>query len=250
MIGKAIILGIIQGLTEFLPISSSGHLAVVEALFGIQEPVTLAVFLHFGTLFSTVVFFRKPLASLIHGVFTGKKESIEYLFYIIIGSVPIAVFALIFKTSIEATFTDPLLIALFLGFTGVVVILTQIAKHGAKKISFFSALLIGCAQMLAVFPGISRSGMTISTGLYKHIDAREAFTFSFILSLPAILGANILEALHVSHVENVPGIVAGMVVSFLIGLLALHILKKVVHRWFHLFGAYCLLAGVVLLLLR
>jgi undecaprenyl-diphosphatase len=249
MVGKAIILGIVQGLTEFLPISSSGHLAILEKYFRITEPLTLAVFLHFGTFLSTVVFFFKPLAALIRGVFTGNKDSIEYLVYIFIGSIPIAVFALIFKPFIEQTFTDPLLIALFLGFTGVVVILTRIARHGAKRIFLFSALMIGLAQMLAVFPGISRSGMTISMGLFKHIDPKEAFIFSFLLSLPAVLGANVIEVATLPHIDNIPSIIIGMIVSFFVGLLALKVLRNMVHRWFHIFGVYCLAISIILLVI-
>lgn len=250
MFGEAIILGIIQGFTEFLPISSSGHLALLEKLFGIDEPVVLAVFLHFGTFLSTVVFFFKPIVRLLKGVCTGEKDSIEYAAYIVIGSVPIAVFALIFKKLVEGTFNDSLLIALFLGATGVIVLLTRLVKHGAKKVSLFSALFIGLAQMLAVFPGISRSGMTISTGLFKHIDPKEAFMFSFLLSLPAILGANILEAVSLPRIEHTSSIIIGTVISFLSGLFALRILKGLVHRWFHICGIYCLLLSVFLLLVR
>jgi len=250
MIGKAILLGIVQGFTEFLPISSSGHLAVLEKLFGISEPIALAVFLHFGTFLSTVVFFFKPIIKLFKGIFTGDRRSIEYLIYIVIGSIPIVIFAWILKEVIEKTFTDILLIALFLGFTGVIVILTRLVKHGAKRISLFPAFLIGFAQMLAVFPGISRSGMTISTGLFKHIDPKEAFTFSFLLSLPAILGANVLEATTLSHIENIPSIIVGMLVSFMFGLLALKILKNIIHKWFHFCGIYCLAVSIAILLLR
>jgi undecaprenyl-diphosphatase len=250
MIGKAIILGIVQGLTEFLPVSSSGHLAVLERYFGINEPVMLAVFLHFGTFLSTIVFFFKPIARLCKGIFTGDRRSIEYIVYIVIGSIPIVIFALLFKRFIENTFSDPLLIALFLGFTGVVVILTRLVKHGAKRISPIPALLIGLAQMLAVFPGISRSGMTISAGLFKHIDPKEAFIFSFLLSLPAILGANILQAIALPRIEHIPSIIVGMIVSFAFGLLALKILKNIVHRWFHLFGVYCLIISAILLIVQ
>ena len=250
MIVKAIILGIVQGLTEFLPISSSGHLAVLEKYFGISEPVVLAVFLHFGTFISTLVFFSRPIARLAKGVFTGDKRSIEYLVYIGLGSIPIVVFALCFKQFIESTFKDPLLIALFLGFTGVVVILTRFAKHGARKISLFSALLIGLAQMLAVFPGVSRSGMTISAGLFKHIDPKEAFTFSFLLSLPAIFGANVLQAITIPRIEHIPSIIVGTIVSFVFGLIALKILKNIIHRWFHLCGVYCLIISVILLIIQ
>jgi undecaprenyl-diphosphatase len=250
MIVKAIILGIVQGLTEFLPISSSGHLAVLENYFGINEPVVLAVFLHFGTLLSTIVFFARPIARLGKGIVVGDKRSMEYLVYLGLGSIPIVVFALFFKRFIENTFEDPLLVALFLGFTGVVVILTRFARHGARKISLFPALIIGLAQMLAVFPGVSRSGMTISAGLFKHIDPKEAFTFSFLLSLPAILGANILQAITLPRIEHIPSIIIGTIVSFVFGLVALRILKNIVHKWFHLCGVYCLIISVILLIIQ
>lgn len=250
MIIKTIILGIIQGLTEFLPVSSSGHLAILEKYFGIADPVVLAIFLHFGTFLATVVFFARPIAELFKGVFKGKRESIHYALKIIIGSVPIVIFALLLRTQIEETFTDITIISIFLGVTGLVLIMTMICKKHNKRISTFSALVIGLAQMFALFPGISRSGMTISAGLFSKVSPEESFKFSFLLSLPAILGANLLELRKISVIDDPISVLIGMFFSFVFGLIALMILRRLVHKYFHLFGIYCLVISILILLFK
>jgi undecaprenyl-diphosphatase len=247
---KVIILGILQGLTEFLPISSSGHLAILEHYFNISEPVTLAVFLHFGTLLATIVYFFKPLRHILRGVFTGDRPSRSYAGNICIGTIPVVAFVFFFKTSIERSFTDLILVALLLGITGAILILTGAVPRGDKKITWLSAVLIGVSQMFAVFPGISRSGMTIATGLFLKIQPQRAFTFSFLLSLPAIAGAFVLEAVSMPAPENIPGLIIGMIFSFLSGLAALRILRLVVERYFHLFGIYCLVISLLVLLVQ
>ncbi len=249
MILKAIILGIVQGLTEFLPISSSGHLAVLEKYFGMSEPVVFATFLHFGTFCATVVFFFKPLVNGIKGVFNGNKQSIRYAAYVIVGTIPIVLFVLFLRTHIEESFKDVRLIALFLGITGAIVLTTSIIKKGNGTIAFLSALVIGIAQMFATFPGISRSGLTISAGIFAKVEPRKAFTFSFLLSLPAILGANIHQLSFLPRIYDLPVIIIGTVCSFVSGLVALIILKKLVQQWFYLFGIYCLIVSVGILLL-
>jgi len=248
MIFEVIILGILQGLTEFLPISSSGHLAILEYYFNISEPVTLAVFLHFGTLLATIVYFFRPLRDLFRGVFVGDRPSRWYVGNICIGTIPVVVFAFFFKTTIKQSFTDLTLVALLLGITGAILILTGAVRKGDKKVTWLSAVLIGVSQMFAVFPGISRSGMTIATGLFLKVQPRRAFTFSFLLSLPAIAGAFILEAVSMPVPENIPGLIIGMIFSFLSGLLALRILRLVVERYFHLFGIYCLVISLLVFL--
>jgi undecaprenyl-diphosphatase len=248
MMDKAIILGLVQGLTEFLPISSSGHLAILEKHFGISEPVVLATFLHFGTFLATVVFFFKPINNLIKGLVRQQKESTRYVINIIIGSVPIAVFGFIFRAQIEESFKDIKIVALLLGVTGVILLLTHIMKRGENKVNLISAIIIGFGQMFATFPGISRSGITISSGLFRKVEPLKAFTFSFLLSLPAVLGANLLELTRISKIEDPAGVIVGMLCSFVSGLVALKILKNVVHRGFHLFGIYCLALSIIILL--
>ncbi len=250
MIIKSIILGIVQGLTEFLPISSSGHLAVLQKYFGITEPVTLATFLHFGTFVAIIVFFFKPIVILVKGLAKKEKESIHYVVNIIVGTFPIVLFALIFKTQIEQAFGNIKIVALLLGITGVVLLLTMICKKSNNKITLVSALVIGISQMFATFPGISRSGITISTGLFLKVSPEKSFKFSFLLSLPAILGANLLELKSISKLDDIPSIIAGMIFSFAFGLVALKILKHTVQKRFHLFGIYCLIVSITLLLIK
>jgi undecaprenyl-diphosphatase len=248
VIVKAIILGILQGLTEFLPISSSGHLAILEKYFGITEPVTLAVFLHVGTFLATLVYFFRPLRDLFRGVVSNERQSIRYVIHICIGTIPVVIFAFLFKTYIEQSFTNLTLIALFLGITGAVLILTGAVLKGDKEVTLLSAVLIGVTQMFAVFPGISRSGVTIAGGLFRKVKPEGAFTFSFLLSLPAIAGAFVLEALSMPSLENIPGLLVGMTFSFLSGIIALKILRMVVEKYFHLFGIYCLVLSLIIYL--
>jgi undecaprenyl-diphosphatase len=250
MILKAIILGIVQGFTEFLPISSSGHCALLEQYFGITEPVVLTTFLHFGTFLATLVYFLKPISRIANGLVHGDRASWAYALYIFIGTIPIVVFAVLFRTYIEAAFTKPLIIALFLGITGVVVLLTYTVRKGDNKVTFFSALIIGIGQMFATFPGISRSGMTISAGIFAKVKTDNAFTFSFLLSLPAVFGANLLELFSLPAIKDLGSIVIGVTCSFLCGLVALTILRKMIATRFHLFGIYCLVISVILLLVQ
>ncbi|MEO0206853.1 MAG: undecaprenyl-diphosphate phosphatase [candidate division WOR-3 bacterium] len=245
---KIIILSIIQGLTEFLPISSSGHLALLENFMGIEEPVSITAFLHFGTFLATIIFFRKQIFEILAGLFKKEPRALNYILYIVIGNIPIVLFALLFRNSIESTFTDIKLVILFLGLTGVFVLLTSIIRNGEKQISFISAIIVGIGQMFAVFPGLSRSGLTISTGLYANVKPDEAFRFSFLLSLPAVFGANLLEFKEIASFPNPAELIVGMLISFVSGYIALRILRALVQKWLYLFGFYCLLISIIFLL--
>ena len=244
---KTVILGVVQGLTEFLPVSSSGHLAILEKLFGVSEPVTLAVFLHFGTLMAVLIFFRMPLLELAKGAFKGERESFSYLMKLTIGSIPIAVFAIFFEPWVASAFSNMNLVAILLGITGTVVLLTGVTRKKQQRIGLLSAAFIGIGQMFAVLPGISRSGMTISAGIFFGVEPERAFRFSFLLSIPAVLGANIFELKNVSQLDNIPELLVGMAFSFISGLAALKILRGMVYRRFYLFGPYCLILSVIAL---
>lgn len=244
-----IILGIVQGLTEFLPISSSGHLAILEGFFGVTEPVALTAFLHLGTFIATVVFFFKPIIRLIRGLIKRRLESITYTINIVIGSIPVVIFALIFRSWIEKSFVDFNLIVVLLGVTGVILLLTGIIKKREGKVNYLQALAIGVGQMFATLPGLSRSGLTISAGLFSGVSPEESFTFSFLLSLPAILGANLVELTNISKINNLPAMISGLVCSFIFGLIALRILRNTVRKRFHFFGIYCLVISLIMLLL-
>jgi undecaprenyl-diphosphatase len=246
---KTIILGIVQGLTEFLPVSSSGHLAILEHSFGISEPVSLAVFLHFGTLIAILMFFFKPISSLIKGLAGGNRESISYCMKIVLGTIPILAAGLLLEYWVARAFTNMMIVSILLGVTGTVVLMTGIIRQRQQKITLLTAFFIGIGQMFAILPGISRSGMTISAGLFSGIEPKRAFEFSFLLSIPAVLGANLYELRNVSSIGNIPELLVGMVFSFLTGLLALKILRSLVHRYFYLFGPYCLIISIITLII-
>lgn len=246
---KVLILSVVQGFTEFLPISSSGHLALLENIFKIEEPVAITAFLHFGTFLATIIFFRKEIAMIIKGLFKKESSAASYVVNIIIGNIPIVIFALLFRNTIEATFSDVKIVMIFWGMTGVILLLTTLAQKGNKDISLFRAFIIGIGQMFTVFPGLSRSGLTISSGIFCSVSPEESFRFSFLLSLPAILGANLLKLKQITHLDNPLEIIIGMVISFASGFIALKILRALVQKWFYLFGFYCLVISVGYLLL-
>lgn len=247
---EAIILGVVQGLTEFLPVSSSGHLALIENLFGIAEPMTLAVFLHFGTLIAVIVYFFEPIKELARGIFAADRAALAYCGKIALGTVPILIAGLFLRSLVDTAFGNMRLVAILLGVTGAVVLLTGLAVRKERHVTWRSSVTIGIAQAFALLPGISRSGMTISAGLYSGVDPERAFRFSFLLSIPAVLGANLLELRHVAVVANLPALITGMVFSFASGLVALAVLRRTVYRRFYLFGIYCLVLSAVLLILR
>lgn len=247
---KLIILGIMQGLTEFLPISSSGHLALLENLFRIEEPVALTAFLHFGTFLATLIFFRKEIIEIIKGLIKWETPAKTYVVNIIIGNIPIVIFAVFLRNVIESTFSDVNIIMIFLGITGAILLLTSIVQKGTKDVSLFRAFFIGIGQMFAVFPGLSRSGLTISSGIFCGVKPEESFKFSFLLSIPAVLGANILELKQITQFGNPVEFITGTIISFISGYIALKILRALVQKWFYLFGFYCLVISVVYLLLK
>ncbi|UCF70884.1 MAG: undecaprenyl-diphosphate phosphatase [candidate division WOR-3 bacterium] len=245
---EAITLGLVQGLTEFLPISSSGHLAIVENLLGITEPVTLAVFLHFGTFVSIVVFFFRPIMDLVRGSIKGERESLAYLGKIGVATVPVAVGGALLRPWVARAFGNIFLVAVLLGVTGAVVLLTGVVRKRQGRIGFWSSVLIGIGQMVSILPGVSRSGMTISTGVYSGIRPERAFRFSFLLSLPAILGANLFELRNLTRLTDIPALIAGAACSFASGLVALAVLRRLVAQRFHYFGVYCIIISITLLL--
>lgn len=245
---ETVVLAAIQGLTEFLPVSSSGHLALVSLFLGVQEQVAIAVILHFGTMLATIVYFRRVLADLIRGVARGDRGAIRLVLLLVVASIPAGVFGILFQNLIEDSFSDPWLVGLLLGVTGLVLLLTLLARSKEKELGYVPALVIGVGQMLAVFPGLSRSGMTIAAGRYCGVAPVKAFEFSMLLSLPAILGANVLELRTVTAAIPAAEAVVGLAVSFSIGLGALWLLRRLVERHFHLFGIYCLLVSLFMVL--
>ena len=247
---KIALLGIVQGITEFLPISSSGHLVIGERLLGISSPgLSLEIILHLGTLLAVLVFFHKQIWKLIDSIINFKdiEKHQDRLFslYIIVAMIPTGIIGLLIKKIIESNKNDLHLIGTGLIFTALVLFtsnLIQKKQKTVKPLTLFRSILIGIGQGIAVIPGISRSGSTIATALATGISRKEAAEFSFILSIPAILAATVVEL--DTSVMFTPNYLIGLLFSFLAGLFTIKFLIKVISQGkFHLFGYYCLIVG-------
>lgn len=236
---EAAVLGLVQGLTEFLPISSSGHLVLAQHLLGLKEPqLFFDVMVHLGTLIAVLAAFRQDIADLLRGRDPGT------LLAIAIGSVPTAIIGLALKRAVEMAMTSVYLVAGMLAVTGLVLIASSRLSRGSEgRVDPLKALGIGVAQGLAVMPGISRSGLTISAGMLIGIRPDEAARFSFLLAIPAILGASALEAKDATA-SGLPlsSLLVGTSAALASGYAAIKLLISSLRRGrFQLFGYYCLL---------
>lgn len=241
---EAIISGVVQGITEFLPISSSGHLVILHKLIGLKEPqISFDIFLHIGTLAAIFVVFRRDIID----VFTVKKKIGLFL---IIGSAATLLFVLIFGKQVEAAFSNSRLVGAMLMVTGVWLIIGSFIRFGTTGLTGLKSFLIGLAQGIATIPGISRSGATISTALFLGIDPQSAARFSFLLAIPAIIGAFLLKIKEGGFSGFNINYIFGFITSCIVGVLSLKLLLKVMHSdRLHFFGFYCVLAGIVVLVL-
>jgi undecaprenyl-diphosphatase len=259
----AMILAVIQGFAEFLPISSSGHLVFAQELLNIHNPeiVSFDVFIHFGTLISVVIFFFKDIIEILRSFFKAcitfhiKEEYVRTEYFrlgiaIVLGSIPAGVIGFLFHRQIEEIFIDPKFAAMNIVITGLILFLTRLAKPTeGKKVSIFSSIIIGLGQAIAILPGISRSGLTMSIALFLKISPVQAARFSFLLSIPVIIGAAMFEAAkmieHGTTIGSLP-IVVGIVLSALTGYVAIKLLLHIMEKGkFSLFSLYCLGIGIL-----
>ncbi len=242
-----IFIGLVQGLTEFLPVSSSGHIAVLEHWFGVFSPdLSREVSLHLATLLAVFVYFRRRIWELI--VSWSRGRELGYLLYLVLGSIPAAAVGLTMGKIIEDAFSSLLAIGAFFFLTGLFLLSTRWAFNRGKKVGPVSSFLIGIAQAFAILPGISRSGATISAGLHLGVEPQEAFEFSFLLSIPAILGAGLLEVLKVNPSSMVSHW-QGALAAFLTGYFALFALSRVVKKgklW--VFSPYLFILSIIILI--
>ena len=242
---EAIILGVTQGLTEFLPISSSGHLVIMQHLLKIQSNGNeFEVLVHIGTLGSIVVVFFHDLKPLFSD-FKAKQNSI-YIFHLLIASIPAAIAGIFFKDNFESLFDNHYFVSKALMFTGLILVLSYFFKPQNKKFNFSSSLIIGFFQALAIMPGISRSGMTISFAILLGINANDAAKFSFLMAIPVVGGAGFLTFLDSYENFSIPAsqAFAALISSFLVGIFALRWLIKWLGRGkLHYFGFYCFIAS-------
>jgi undecaprenyl-diphosphatase len=262
---QSILLGLVQGLTEFLPVSSSGHLVLAGALFNLEpsNDVTFEVFVHFGTFLSVLVVFRDEIQRIIVAVAVGlspfnigkayyrENEYFRLGIAILVGSLPAAIIGILYEDEITQAFADPKLVAVMLIITGLILFLTKLPRpRVGKRIGTRSALLIGFAQAFAIIPGISRSGSTISMALFLKHPPAIAARFSFLLSLPVIAGATLLKVSDLFRnggaAEGWVQLVLGTLTAFASGYFAIRILLKIIQRGkLSSFSFYCLTVGAL-----
>ena len=267
---QSVILGIIQGLTEFLPVSSSGHLVLLQNLFGIMEPELLFdISLHIGTLIAIFIVFYREIRSILQTLLSlpalikssgnlkslfAHNEEIRIAALIIIGSIPTAILGILFHKIVDQIFGSVWIVGVMLLVTGTLLWFTrQISTEGRPliKVSIRDVLMIGVMQGLAIMPGISRSGSTISIALFLGINREIAGRYSFLLSIPAILGAMIIGLDSTIIQTNIPvrTILLGTVIAAIVGYIALKILLRIVKQGhLHYFAPYCWLLGVATLI--
>ena len=251
---EVVVLSVLQGIAEFLPISSSGHLVLGRSLLGLGEVgMRLDIALHVGTLVSIFVFYF----AVIRRILCQREWS--YVLKIILSAVPAAVVGLLFKDQLEELFASPKMVGVALLFTGVVLTVTRFLPRGEKDVSFLRALGMGLAQAVAILPGVSRSGMTIAAARIAKVEAAASAEFSFLMSAPPIMGAALLEVLNslkAAEPSSAAGEISwtwcaiGAALSAIVGYFALKVLlKSLKSDKFWLFGPYCFLAGLLTLFL-
>jgi len=260
---EAAVLGLVQGLTEFLPISSSGHLVLGEYLLGISEAtagnVTFEVFVHFGTVLSIFTVYRKQIVDITKSVFAALFRPNEWRsqyqnvdgFHtgvnILITMIPTGIVYLFFKDFLEAQFEDPKFVSGMLIVTGVLLLLTLLRRNPDGSINPIKAFIIGVAQSAAMLPGISRSGSTICTALYLNTAPEKAANFSFLMLLPVVVIATILksvEMVETGFTTSVPVLLVGAFVAYVSGVVAIKLLLGVIRRGkLQYFALYCFIVG-------
>lgn len=253
---EAIILGIVQGLTEFLPVSSSGHIELGKAILNINttDNLLFSIVVHAATALSTLIIFRKDIIDIFKGLLQFRNnESFHYALKIIISMVPVGFVGVYFEDKIEALFTgNVLFVGSMLIVTGILLTFTYYVKNTTKDVSYGRAILIGIAQAIAILPGISRSGSTISTALILGVDKEKATKFSFIMVLLPIIGATLLKVKDYFETPALSGgistfaLIFGFVAAFLAGLFACSWMVKIVKKGKLIYFAYyCFFIGFV-----
>jgi len=266
---QGIIIGLVQGLTEFLPVSSSAHLIFIQSILGVGENnLAFDVLLHLGTLVAVIIYYIKDIVKMIEAfilsildIFKGKfiegfrKNPYKKLsWFVIVGTIPAGIVGKIFNSQIESAFNTLIFPGFFLLITGTLLYFSQrinIGNRKINKIGFKDAIIIGISQAIAILPGISRSGTTISTGLLLGINKEFAAKFSFLLSIPAILGAGIIEVndLGVNLDTNIYVYVFGFLTALISGYLGISILIKTIkEKSLDFFACYCWIVGILVLI--
>ena len=257
---KCVFLGIVQGITEFLPVSSSGHLVLFQHYLGFQGPATFFdALLHLGTLAAVIILYRSRINNLLTSLTDPKDKYHRYLWLLVVGTIPIAIVGFLARDKVRQAFESPLAAGIGLLITGTVLLLAHRVKSADREyedMGFMDAISIGLAQILALLPGISRSGITISAGLFKRFNSSYAAEFSFLLMIPSVLGATVLEITDsltspALILARLPSYLVGTLVATVTGIIAIKFLLSVLKKGrLELFGFYCLSVGSIIVILR
>jgi undecaprenyl-diphosphatase len=246
---QAIILSIVEGITEWFPVSSKGHLYILQSFFGFQS-LSFDVFLHLAAVLAVIILFRKDIISLLN---LGNKENWRYIFYLIIATIPAVIVGLLFKHLIESTFYQSsalLYVGIFFMFSGVLIYSTKFFKAKKGNLNWFDSLFIGIFQAIALLPGVSRSGSTISSGMFLGLKKDTLIKFSFLMAIPVILGAGFLEAKDMIYTQISYNIlIVSFILTFLVSIIAIKALIKILQSdKFYFFGVYNFILGAILII--
>jgi len=239
---EAIILSIVQGITEWFPISSSGHLALTQKLFGFQD-LGFDVYLHFASIFSVLILFRKDILRLMR----FDRVALIYMGKLLIAIIPVAVIGILLREHVRNAFSSTLFMGIFFIIFGVLIYSTKFAREEKVRISKFDAFVIGISQAFALFPGISRSGMTMGSGLIIGLKKESAIKFSFLVAVPIIFGATLVEAKDIA-LSNTPFLVllTSFTLTLFTSLLTIKFLIRIIKLdRFYLFGIYNMVLGIL-----
>jgi undecaprenyl-diphosphatase len=258
---EAIILGIIQGLTEFLPVSSSGHIELGKHFLGVEttDNLLFSIIVHGATALSTIVVFRKDILIIIKDLFAFEwNESTQFSAKILLSMIPVGIVGILFEDKIEGLFGGQItLVASMLLFTGVLLSFTYFTKTTTGEVSFGKSILVGLAQAVAIIPGISRSGSTIATGLLLGIEKEKITRFSFLMVLPPIIGATLLKvkdfiaAPEIASDISTAALGLGFISAFMAGIIACSWMINIVkHGRLIYFAIYCLVLGTTVLIFQ
>lgn len=264
---QAIILGIIQGLSEFIPISSSAHLVITQSLLGwklsTQEAFIFDVLVHLGTLIALIIYFYQDIWQIIRAVVSGiatrhpfSEHESRLGWIILLATLPAVIAGLIFQSQVEQTFSSPLFAGIFLFLTAILLFLAEIIgkrKRKLEQINWKDGLIIGLFQAIALLPGVSRSGSAITGGMVRNLDRPASARFSFLLSIPAIAGAVVLASVDLIKAPNfalqIPTLIAGFIVSGLVGYLSIRwLLSYLTKHSLYIFSGYCLVVSLSIII--
>lgn len=249
------ILSVLQGIAEFLPISSSGHLVIGQHFLGVNAPgLRLDTFLHVGTLIAIFVYYRKVVGSILRGIVKCEKEALLYASKVIVSAIPAVIIYILFDDKIESLFENAKMVGALLMFTSVVLIITRYLPRGENPSTFKNALFMGLAQAIALLPGVSRSGMTLTASRMCKMSSEKAAEFSFLMSAPLICGAALMHIIESFSQPASSGEVSwaltlyGAFVAAIVGYFSLALLvRSLKSQGFWMFGIYCFIAGLLTL---